>query len=56
MAFKDFLTGNGRLMGYACSIATLICLINVITVCCICYHPSKRSRGSNFYARMMEDD
>jgi hypothetical protein len=41
-------------MGFACSIATLLCLINIITVCCICYHPSKTSKGSNFYAKMMD--
>lgn len=55
VAFEEFLTGKGRLVGFGCMIATAVCLLNIITICCICFHPTK-TKKDNFYQRMMEDD
>ena len=54
--FENFLTGKGRFVGFGCMVATGICLLNIITVCCICFHRSKSKRGNNFYAKMMDED
>lgn len=50
------MSGSGRIVAFGCLGAVLICLINIIAVCCICCHPSKVGRGSNFYSRMIEMD
>jgi hypothetical protein len=52
-AFADFMTGKGRIVGIGCMIAMFICFLNIVAVCCICFHPSKVGRGSNFYSRMI---
>ena len=54
-AFKDFMVSKVETFGIIGAIATLICLINIVTVCCLCYHPVKRHTTKNFYSRMMED-
>ena len=44
-------------MGVWSVIASGVCFINMISICCICYHPNNRGRKrQNFYARMMESD
>ena len=55
-SFEDFMTGSGRIVGFGCLIAMLVCLLNIVAVCCICYHPSKAKSSSNFYSRMIEMD
>ena len=50
------MTGSGRIVGFGCLIAMLVCLLNMVAVCCICYHPSKTKSSSNFYSRMIEMD
>ncbi len=46
--------GTGQIAGIAFGAATLICFLNIITVCCILNHPDKKNKGSNFYTKMME--
>ena len=55
-AFEDFMSGSGRVVGLGCLIAMLVCLINIVAVCCICYHPDRNKNGgaSNFYQRMVD--
>jgi len=56
-AFENFMTGSGRIVGFGCLIAVLVCLLNIIAVCCICYHPTRvGGNRSNFYSRMIEMD
>lgn len=55
-AFEDFMNSKGNTVGLGCLIACLICFVNVITVCCICCHPTKSGKKKNFYSRMIEDD
>lgn len=50
------MTGSGRTVGFGCLGAMLICFLNIVAVCCICFHPSKVKSGSNFYSRMIEMD
>ena len=55
--FKDFLVSKGNMMGAGSIIAGVVCLANMIMICCICNHPNNRGRKrQNFYARMMEAD
>lgn len=53
-AFYDFMNGKGQLVGFGCLGAMLVCFINIVAVCCICCHPSKKGSRSNFYSRMIE--
>ena len=56
-AFENFMTGSGRIVGFGCLIAVLVCLLNIVAVCCICYHPTRvGGNRSNFYSRMIEMD
>ena len=50
------MTGSGKIVGFGCLGAMLVCFLNIIAVCCICFHPSKLKKGSNFYSRMIEID
>ena len=51
------MSGSGQIVGFGCLIALVICMINIIAVCCICYHPDRvRGKKSNFYSRMIELD
>ena len=53
--FKDFTISKGKKMGVWSIIASAVCLINMVMICCICYHPAHRDRKrQNFYARMMQ--
>lgn len=53
--FKDFMVSKGKVMGIATGIMTVIVLLNVIFVFCICCHPhTKAQKNKNFYARMMD--
>lgn len=53
-AFDEFMSGTGRIVGFGCMAAMLVCFLNLVAVCCICFHPSKVGRSSNFYSRMIE--
>jgi hypothetical protein len=54
--FKNFMTDSGRTVGFGCLGAVLVCFLNIIAVCCLCCHPSKTKKGSEFYSRMVGDD
>ena len=55
-AFKGFLQGKGILFGLVSLFAMVVSFINVITVCCLCYHPGKQRGMKNFYSRMLEEN
>jgi hypothetical protein len=48
--------GSGRTVGLGCLVAALVCILNIVAICCICLHPTKANKGSNFYSRMIEID
>ena len=50
------MAGKGKFVGFGCLAAMLLCFINIIALCCICFHPSKTGKNSNFYSRMIEMD
>lgn len=44
------------MMGVACLVGSLVCLVNMVMICCICYHPDNSGRKrENFYSRMLEN-
>lgn len=47
---------EGEIIGIACGAAGGICFINLVAICCICNHPSRKKREAQFYRRMMEDN
>lgn len=55
-AFKDFMNNKAEIIAIVCLFATIICLLNLVVVCCICCHPTKAGKKKNFYARMIDTD
>ena len=55
-AFKGFFEKNGVILGLGCSAALAFSLLNMVMICCLCFHPSKTGNRSDFYKRMVEDD
>ena len=55
--FRDFVLSKGTIMGISMTIASVFALVNMIFICCICFHPmTKTQKHKNFYARMMDTD
>lgn len=53
-AFKGFFEKNGIILGIGCCAALTFCLLNMVMICCLCFHPSKTGNRSDFYKRMVE--
>ncbi len=47
---------QGIYIGIGCGAASLISFINLVTICCICYHPTKNKNKGAFYSKMMDED
>ena len=55
-AFKGFFERNGVVLGVGCAVALAFSILNMMMICCLCFHPSRSGSRSDFYKRMVEDD
>ena len=44
------------LVGIGCAAAMSFAILNMIMICCLCFHPSRTGNKANFYRRMIDDD
>ena len=50
------MVSKGKFIGIGCLIAMLICLVNIVALCCICCHPSRTGSRGDVYSPMVAGD
>lgn len=54
-ALEDFFKKYGTILGIGCSAAFGVALLNVIMICCFCFHPSKARNNKRLFTNLLED-
>ncbi len=55
-SLKSFFSKYGNILGIGCSAAFGIALLNVIMICCFCFHPSKARSKRRLFQNLIEDN
>jgi hypothetical protein len=55
ISLEDFFDKYGMILGIGCSAAFGVALLNIIMICCFCFHPSKARNNKRLFTNLLED-
>jgi len=55
-ALKNFFEKYAIILGISCSAAFGVALLNIVMICCFCFHPSRAKGKRNLFRNLIEEN
>lgn len=55
-ALKNFFEKYGIILGISCAAAFFVATLNIIMICCFCFHPSRAKSKRTLFRNLIEDN